>query len=120
LGRTTLAERRIAVINPRILALLAALGIVLSMAKHGAAETPVAIAKFTCKDGKSIEVTFYASSVALKLSDGRSLTLPQAMSASGARYANADETFVFWNKGNTAFITEGKDGKETYSDCATK
>jgi membrane-bound inhibitor of C-type lysozyme len=42
------------------------------------------------------------------------------MSASGARYANKDETFVFWNKGDTAFVTEGKDGKETYSSCATK
>ena len=46
--------------------------------------------------------------------------VPQAMSASGARYANKDETFVFWNKGDTAFVTEGKDGKETYSGCATK
>ena len=46
--------------------------------------------------------------------------VPQAMSASGARYANKDETFVFWNKGDTAFVTEGKDGKEAYSGCATK
>jgi membrane-bound inhibitor of C-type lysozyme len=36
------------------------------------------------------------------------------MSGSGARYANADESFVFWNKGDTAFITEGG-GKEIYS-----
>ena len=64
--------------------------------------------------------SIYANSVSLKLSDGRSLTVPQAMSASGARYANKDETFVFWNKGDTAFVTEGKDGKETYSGCATK
>ena len=70
--------------------------------------------------GKSIDATFYANSVSLKLSDGRSLMVPQAMSASGARYANKDETFVFWNKGDTAFVTEGKDGKETYSGCATK
>jgi membrane-bound inhibitor of C-type lysozyme len=41
------------------------------------------------------------------------------MSGSGARYANADETMVFWNKGNTAFITEGSDDKETYSGCIT-
>ena len=84
------------------------------------AETPVATAIFKCQGGKSIEATFYASSVDLKLSDGRSLTVPQAMSGSGARYANSDETFVFWNKGDTAFVTEGKDGKETYSGCATK
>ena len=81
------------------------------------AESPVATAIFKCQGGKSIDVTFYASSVDLKLSDGRSLKVPQAMSAFGARYANKDETFVFWNKGDTA-LSEGKDGKETYSCCA--
>jgi membrane-bound inhibitor of C-type lysozyme len=85
-----------------------------------AAETVVARATFNCKDGKSIDATFYAGRVEIRLSDGRSLSLPQAMSASGARYANKDESFVFWNKGNTAFITEGAQAKETYSDCMTK
>ena len=96
-------------------------GIALLMTGYALAETPVAVAKFTCQGGKTIDATFFASSVDLKLSDGRSMQLPQAMSASGARYANKDETFVFWNKGNTAFITEGAgEGKETYSGCATK
>ena len=69
----------------------------------------------------SIDVTFVngpKSSVALVLSDGRKLTLPQARSASGARYANANESFVFWNKGDTAFIEEN--GKTTYDGCSTK
>lgn len=77
-------------------------------------------ARFGCADGKSIDATFVngtASSVTLTLSDGRKLSLPQARSGSGARYANADESFVFWNKGDTAFIEEG--GKTTYADCAT-
>jgi membrane-bound inhibitor of C-type lysozyme len=90
------------------------------LASSALAETPVATATFKCQGGKSIEATFYANSVDLKLSDGRSLKVPQAMSASGARYANKDETFVFWTKGDTSFVTEGKDGKETYSGCATK
>jgi membrane-bound inhibitor of C-type lysozyme len=76
---------------------------------------------FTCKDSKSITAVFSAptasSSVELTLSDGRTFTLPQAISASGARYANTDETFVFWNKGDTAFITEGVKKLETYTDC---
>jgi membrane-bound inhibitor of C-type lysozyme len=42
------------------------------------------------------------------------------MSGSGIRYANAGETFVFWSKGDTAFVTEGADQAETYSDCVTK
>jgi membrane-bound inhibitor of C-type lysozyme len=44
--------------------------------------------------------------------------LPQAPSASGARYANGDESIVFWNKGNTAFIEEG--GRTTYQGCVAK
>jgi membrane-bound inhibitor of C-type lysozyme len=81
------------------------------------AEDPLAKADFACADGKTITAVFYPASVTLKLSDGRALELPQAMSASGARYANADESFVFWNKGDTAFITEGADEKQTYADC---
>ena len=82
------------------------------------AAKPVADATFSCTDGKSIHATFWERKVDLALSDGRTMTVPQAISASGARYANTDESFVFWNKGNTAFITEGK--TTTYTDCATK
>jgi membrane-bound inhibitor of C-type lysozyme len=99
------------------LAKLIVAGAAMLFAGQALAETPVASADFKCADGKSIAATFYASSVALKLSDGRSLTVPQAMSASGARYANKDETFVFWNKGDTAFITEGDPDNPTFNDC---
>jgi len=93
---------------------------VMVLAAPAYAATPTAAATFKCKDGKRIDASFYADKVDLKLSDGRSLSLPQVMSGSGARYANKDESFVFWNKGSTAFITEGASGKETYSDCAAK
>ncbi len=95
----------------------AVLGVALLAGSQAFAEDPVAQARFACKDGKSIDATFYADKVDLKLSDGRSMSVPQAMSGSGARYANADETFVFWNKGDTAWVTEGSDQKETYSGC---
>jgi membrane-bound inhibitor of C-type lysozyme len=87
------------------------------MTEQALAANPTAKAKFACHGGKSIMAAFYSDSVKLKLSDGRNLTLPQAMSGSGARYANADESIVFWNKGDTAFITEGSATKETYSGC---
>ncbi len=76
-------------------------------------------ATFYCTDGKSIKAEFDNADdkVNLTLSDGRTWTLPRAMSGSGARYANADESQVFWNKGDTAFIEEN--GQTTYSDCAT-
>ncbi|MGV1013879.1 MAG: MliC family protein [Methyloceanibacter sp.] len=98
---------------------LVSLALAWPIAGAALAETPITEAVFKCKEGKTIDATFYADRVALKLSDGRALTVPQAMSASGARYANKDETFVFWNKGDTAFVTEGKDDKETYSGCVT-
>lgn len=86
-------------------------------------EVPTAVATFSCDQGKTIGATFYKNSVSLVLSDGRKLSVPQAISASGARYANADETFVFWNKGNTAFIEEGDTNvdnpPQTYSNCVT-
>jgi hypothetical protein len=78
-------------------------------------------AHFACSGGKAIDASFVngaSSRVDLVLSDGRKLSLPQAPSGSGARYANADESVVFWNKGNTAFVEEG--GKTTYDACATK
>lgn len=80
-------------------------------------ETPTVTATFSCDAGKTVTASFYKSKVALVLSDGRSLTVPQAISASGARYANKDESFVFWNKGNTAFVTEGAPAVQTFSNC---
>ncbi|HVZ75779.1 MAG TPA: MliC family protein [Candidatus Paceibacterota bacterium] len=96
-------------------------------------QQPIATASFACDAGKSISASFYegsstpsndpnqpptpGGSVALTLSDGRSMTIPQTISASGVRYANADESFIFWGKGNTAFVQEGADQTQTYTGC---
>ena len=77
-------------------------------------------AQFACDGKKTIGAVFIngeQSSVSLTLSDGRKLSLPQAMSGSGARYASSNDAFVFWNKGNAAFIEEN--GKVTYTGCTT-
>jgi hypothetical protein len=92
----------------------------------------IATAAFFCDGGRTINAAFYAGtstsstdpsqppvpggSVALILSDGRSMTLPHAVSADGGRYANAGESIVFWNTGDTAFITENS--VKTYANCA--
>ena len=55
--------------------------------------------------------------VVLTLAGGKRLTLPQTLSGSGIRYANADESFVFWSKGNTAFVEEGPSQTQTYKGC---
>jgi len=88
-------------------------------AEDASAQNPISAATFKCADGKSIDATFYDDSVELKLSDGRALKVPQVISGSGARYANEDESFVFWNKGDTAFVTEGADDKMTFKDCVS-
>ncbi len=77
-----------------------------------------AVFRCTTPSGAFISSVFYKDRVSLTLSNGRRITVPQAISASGARYANADESFVFWNKGDTAFVTE--QGTTTYDGCVTK
>jgi len=91
----------------------------------------VATATFACAADKTITAAFYrgevtppasaneppipGGSVALTLSDGRAMALTQTISADGARYANADESVVFWNKGNGVTFTEN--AQQTYRGC---
>ena len=86
---------------------------------------------FSCDSNKTIKASFYkgptpavalpdqppvpTGSVKLSLSDGRSLELPQTISADGGRYASINNSIVFWNKGNSAFIIENN--KDTYTGC---
>jgi len=83
---------------------------------------PAKTVTFTCTGSSTIKASFYPTDdkfVDLELSDSRKMSVPHAMSASGARYAKPDESFVFWNKGNTAFITEGlgTTSTTTFADC---
>ena len=57
-----------------------------------------------------------SGSVKLVLSDGRSFDLAKTLSADGGRYANADESFVFWDKGDTALVLENGAEKD-YKGC---
>ncbi len=72
-------------------------------------------ASYQCATGKSVHAVFYEDKVTVMLSDGRTLNLSHTISGSGARYASEDDATVFWNKGQTAFITEG--GATTFADC---
>lgn len=103
--------------------------------KTGPTEKPIAQTTFTCKDNKTIKAVFFAGKsetnvdsnvppkldgrVELSLSDGRNLTLNQAVSADGSRYANADESFVFWNKGNGALVLENNT-QSSFVDCVNQ
>lgn len=90
-------------------------------AAGGKGPAQVIKAGFACANGKSIDSTFFngaGSRVQLALSDGRTLVLPQAMSADGGRYADPSESIVFWNKGRTASLQEN--GKTTYANCMAR
>lgn len=92
----------------------------------GSAEDIIGASFFVCKSTplfqKTIQAVFKRESVNITLNDKRIFELPQVISASGARYANQDESFVFWNKGNRAFVTErvGEKVTTTYVDCVEK
>jgi membrane-bound inhibitor of C-type lysozyme len=112
--------------NPMLRALavpvITAVGMLAAVSPHALAQAAdaegvIATVKYVCAEDETIEATYYADKVDLVLSDGRSMSVPQAMSGSGARYANADESIVFWNKGDTAFITEGDPDRPTFNDC---
>lgn len=99
--------------------------------------TPQVTAKsatYICKDNKIVGAKFYTQvfpvpnapkegqppiptgSVDVTLSEGRSMHLLQTISGSGVRYANNDESFIFWTKGSGAIILEDNEEK-TYVDC---
>jgi membrane-bound inhibitor of C-type lysozyme len=79
---------------------------------------------FSCLEKKTIDAEFFKlksngkSGVTLALSDSRRITLMQTSAASGAYYANSNNTVVFWNKGTTAFLQEKN--VTTYRGCTPK
>ncbi len=75
----------------------------------------IADVTYACDSDKTVRAMYYQSAVELVLADGQHLVLPHALSADGARYATADDSYVFWNKGTTAFMTEG--AATTLANC---
>jgi membrane-bound inhibitor of C-type lysozyme len=76
-------------------------------------------AVYTCPNGEKITATYDngAGNVTVLLPTGAAETLPHALSADGARYANKDESLVFWNTGNQAMVEQN--GVTTYQNCVT-
>lgn len=63
-------------------------------------------AVFMSEEGKTVPVIFYDGVVMFNIEGLGDTVLPQTMSGSGARYANEDESIVFWNKGDELTITQ--------------
>jgi len=94
-------------------------------------QKPINTVSYACDAGKTIVAAYYegtstpavsagqppvpGGSVSLALSDGRKMILPQTISADGTRYASADNSIVFWSKGNGLTFTENS--QQTFSGC---
>jgi len=93
--------------------------------------SPIAQVTYICNGDKTIDAAFYkgepkpvepgeppipSGNVKIVLSDGRDFDLPQTISADGSRYANSDESFVFWSRGNGALVLEDNIEK-SYIGC---
>ena len=97
-------------------------------------DAPMSTVRYACQQNKTMVADFYdgksgvgpdgrpipGGRVVVKLSDGRKFSLPQTLSASGVRYADSSGTFVFWTKGDTAFVEEGANQTVTYRDCVQR
>ncbi|MDB5204015.1 MAG: Protein of unknown function periplasmic [Candidatus Taylorbacteria bacterium] len=90
---------------------------------------------YTCDGGKTIvaayhegevvevkpgEVPVPTGSVDVSLNAADAIALKQTISGSGVRYANSDESFVFWNKGNEAILMRGNAMDQDYQNCKTE
>lgn len=95
-------------------------------------QVPITTVQYACREGKTLKAEYHegsstpasspdqppvpGGSVLLTLNDGTTKTLSQTISADGVRYANQDESFVFWSKGNGALVLENNVQK-TYIGC---
>lgn len=92
-------------------------------------------ARYDCDNGKYIIASYYEGpeiklnpgempkpngSVEISLDGGSNQTLNQTISGSGVRYANSDESFIFWNKGNSALIMRNNSMDLSYTNCTIK
>jgi membrane-bound inhibitor of C-type lysozyme len=70
-------------------------------------DTIVDVRSLRCDDGRVVSATYLAgprSRVTLQLGD-TGVEAASVVAASGARYATADESLVWWNKGDTTALT---------------
>jgi hypothetical protein len=115
-----------------IVGILLAVAVGWFLLRSVSAQEPLAAVLYYCDHGANISAVYYSGEtkppvspdmpptpggkVAIKLSDGRSLSLLQTLSADGIRYASADESFVFWSKGDGALVLENGQEK-TFIGC---
>lgn len=92
--------------------------------------------QYACDEGKTITATYYkgenvskpkpgemptpTGSVEVSIDGGTVTILNQTISGSGIRYANGDESLVFWSKGDEALIMHNNEMDVNYKNCLAK
>jgi membrane-bound inhibitor of C-type lysozyme len=71
----------------------------------------------TCIDGTALRTQFLANGNVVVNLNNIPYELSRAVAASGERYANSDESFVFWNKGGESVILVN--GETAYQGCVS-
>jgi membrane-bound inhibitor of C-type lysozyme len=116
-----------------ILGVAALIGAAYLYLHPGSTATPLASVTYSCDNDHTIAAVYYegpvaqepapgepptpTGSVTVSLDDGPQMTLSQTLSASGIRYANTDESFVFWSKGDEALVMRNNEMDHTYTNC---
>lgn len=97
--------------NKAILVTVAAIVVVVGVyffinrEKEPIAPAPIVASYLSETDDSQVQATFADETVTFSHESTGQVVLPQVISASGARYANADESIIFWEKGGEATIT---------------
>ncbi len=95
-------------------------------------QVQIATALYSCDSRVSVTASFYnteattteatpgnppapSGKVSLVVNNGTPFWLPQTLSADGGRYANAEESIVFWDKGNGALFMQ--QGQKDLANC---
>ena len=108
-----------------------ALSFLATSAASAQSPAPINTVQYVCDQGRSLVVEYFTGAartapngmplpgghVVVTQADGTRHTLQQTASASGIRYANEGKSFVFWSKGDGAFVEEGPSQTVTYSNC---
>ena len=105
-----------------VVIVLVIIGVIAAVVHSNRAAAPVtntstmtSSVSYSCDANKTIAAVYTTGMANLTLSDGRTLSLAQAVSGSGVRYTDAADTIEFRNEGSNAFLTEN--GATTYDNC---
>lgn len=80
---------------------------------------PISVVTYVCDRGHSIRAAYYERLAEVAIDNRATSTLNQTVSASGIRYGNADESFVFWSKGDEALIMRNNSMDQEYANCSS-